>query len=245
MEYLADFFTIQAWRSLWLLMDMYVFKENAIWSGTASFCIGTLIMLVVSILNKKINKFLCNEHSSNKSKLINHNSNKKALIDTINDNKLALLNANGLSAEVKPMTLVEMEPEIKSEPNISTSVSAFKSPNETSSLKIFLNKLCLHSTFFLVFIGTVTTWRGIWMIQVELCYPTISETDLWSKNVLNSIYFLFSILILWSMDLTCALLSRSSCEDSYFTTKKNYVLKQDHFKSHFGSKKVNAISNLF
>jgi hypothetical protein len=116
-------------------------------------------------------------------------------------------------------------------------------PDESESEKNYLaknsilKKVCLNLTFFIVFIGTVSIWRGIWTMQLELCYPIIYESVVLNQNLLNLIYFVVSILILWYFDLVSAMLSRSSCEDSYFEIKKNCIVRQNHFKVYFQSKK--------
>lgn len=213
-EYLADFFTIQAWRSLWHTMDTYLFKSNSVLSGFASLTIGSVIYLIISIVNKPLNRYMSNSEAKKKAR-----SNKINLAEA-NDNKVGLLtslNVNSLN-ESKVSTVLVMGPE-----------TAKEMTNESKFFKKFL----LDATFYLVFMGTVSIWRGLWMLQLEFCYP-----EMFDRNILNFAYFVVSILILWSVNLTSALLSRSSCEDSYFELKKNYVLKANHFASYFSSKKV-------
>ena len=80
-EYLADFFTIQGWRSLWLLEDAFLLADNIFLSGIASLSIGTLIYLIVSILNKKINNYVSQKEI--KTDLLTTNSNENNNTTTI------------------------------------------------------------------------------------------------------------------------------------------------------------------
>jgi hypothetical protein len=195
-EYLADFFTIQGWRSLWLLEDAFLLADNIFLSGIASLSIGTLIYLIVSILNKKINNYVSQKEI------------KTDLLTTNNENN-----------------------------NTTTIILESESEKNYLAKNSILKKVCLNLTFFIVFIGTVSIWRGIWTMQLELCYPIIYESVVLNQNLLNLIYFVVSILILWYFDLVSAMLSRSSCEDSYFEIKKNCIVRQNHFKVYFQSKK--------
>lgn len=88
------------------------------------------------------------------------------------------------------------------------------------------------------FLGTVSTWRGLWMLQSLYAYPPLfSHTDsVLNQILLNLVYISLAILILWSLNLTSSLLSRASCKDDYFTAKKVYVLRFNNYKAFFHDK---------
>lgn len=204
-------------------MDKFLFAKNETLSGFSSLLFGTFIYLIVSVLNKKINKFLSNETKLKLNINSTDNSDNKTLLTSLDVTNLQETNKSAV---------------VVLEPNVVYKLTDNDNNSKQITKNNYLKKICLNATFFLVFIGTVSIWRGLWMLQLEFCYPEICESKVLNKNILNSIYFVFSILILWSLDLTSALLSRSSCEDSYFESKRNYHLKQNHFKTYFGTKKV-------
>lgn len=214
-EYFADIFTIQAWRSLWFCMDTFVFKNDSILSATISLSIGILIYLVFHIFNKPINKLAIRKESS--VEFI-------ASIETLNNDKMIykqLKNFPSRQTSMQNDCLIPSEARENME-------------RKNVTLK---NKLFLYLIFILGFISTVNIWRGIWAFQLEFCYPILFPSKLLNTNILNLIYLIISLLILWSINLTSAILSRASCEDDYFTAKKNYILKHNNFK-HFIYAKV-------
>lgn len=96
-------------------------------------------------------------------------------------------------------------------------------------------RMFLYMVFVVGFLGTVSMWRGLWMLQMIYAYPKIlfvsMSNDVASQMLLNLIYIILAILILWSLNLTSSLLSRASCEDDYFTAKKVYVLRFNNYKA--------------
>ena len=114
--------------------------------------------------------------------------------------------------------------------------------NENNNpIEFFLEKVYLNLSFLILFIGTVNLWRGLWMLQLNYFYPKIIESIVLNQNLLNLIYFIVAIVILWNINLVSSLLARSSCEDAYFLVEKNYLIKQNHFETFFGIKKVEKI----
>lgn len=89
LEYLADIFTIQAWRSLWHFLDLNIFKiENddekdivdmkKAKSASVSLAIGVSIYIIIHILNEPINKL------SSKKSLKTENENSSQTYNLIN-----------------------------------------------------------------------------------------------------------------------------------------------------------------
>jgi hypothetical protein len=95
------------------------------------------------------------------------------------------------------------------------------------------NIIFLNVIFLICFSGTVTSWRSIWILQTIYLYPSLIENKVHNAIFLNTIYMCVCIGILWSMSLVSALLSRANCEDCYFLARKNYIMKQNNFKTFF------------
>jgi len=181
-EYIADIFTIQAWRSLWYLEDKFIYPNNSIKSACISLLIGLPIYIILYMFNQRANSF------------ISSNIDKKSLIK-----------------------------------NSTTSIEK----EETIRLTC-ISKYLLNMTFIFSFISTVNVWRGLWMLQLDLCYPIIFESStVVNQMVLNAFYMLISLLILWKLNLTSTLLSRSNTQDNYFTLEKNCVISKNTFKKFF------------
>ena len=99
------------------------------------------------------------------------------------------------------------------------------SSDNPGSISVF-KKLLLNCMFIVCFLGTVCTWRGVWELQLIYCYPAIlHESELINNNILNVIYMLVFVLVLWKLDLLASLQSRSSCEDEYFMLKDHFILE--------------------
>ena len=88
----------------------------------------------------------------------------------------------------------------------------------------------LYVSFVLGFVATVNLWRGLWMLQLEYCYPLIFHSKVLNQMSLNCVYMFACVLVFWCLDMTSALLSRGNCQDNFFTNEKNYILKMNNFK---------------
>jgi hypothetical protein len=88
-------------------------------------------------------------------------------------------------------------------------------------------KLLIYLVFIMSFVSTVNCWRGLWMLQLEYCYPKIFSSKLTNQIILNAIYCFVFLAFLCSINLTSTLLPRSNCKDSYFTIQDNVLVKQN------------------
>lgn len=72
-EFVSDICAIQAWRSLWAFLDLYLFPEDRHKSAVVSLITGIVIYFIVYIFNTKMNKCLSdnNGQETNNEKLIN------------------------------------------------------------------------------------------------------------------------------------------------------------------------------
>lgn len=221
-EYIADVLAIQSWRSLWFFMDLYLLPEDAFKSGWVSLTIGIVIYIFIHMFTKKINRFVSRKEVNE----------ERADAEELVDIKSPHQGSNMLRS--KPSFAYFNKDLNKRSPIINLDIR--ENYEKTSKQTNFspLNRLVLYVVFILGFVGTVSTWRGLWMLQMMLVYPTVIESSpVLNQIFLNFFYMLFSVLILWCLNLTSSLLSRASCQDDYFTSKKTYVLRFNNFKSFF------------
>ena len=213
-EYFADVFTIQTWRSLWYFLDKYLFPADEKLSAYISLASGLIIYLAFYVFNEKLNTLLFS--ISKKSYKLNSPkcSNKIYRQMSVNNSLFNYHNNDYL---------------------INMSISS----DQVECYKFnFTAKVILYIAIFWSFVSIVSIWRGLWMLQLVYCYPLLFGSSLLNQNVLNIIYMIVSLAILWRLHLTSTLLSRSNCEDNYYVEKENYFLKKDNFKDLF-LKKVN------
>ena len=213
LEYLADILTIQAWRSLWFLIDKKVYpvpdmilndsnsSDELIFdlgfkSSIFSLVFGLCLYVILYCLNEPINSYSSKKMTKNFEQIIQ-------MDQTINKDER----------------------------------EDYEKPKLT-----YKNRLILYIIFIIGFLSTVNLWRALWMLQALFCYPRIFK---WlDVHILNAIYFLISIVFLFLLHLTSAILSRSSCEDDYFTAKDNYILTNNNFYT-FVQKKVIIYSKIY
>ena len=227
-EFLADFFTIEAWRSLWSIMDKYMYVEDAIKSAYLSMLIGLITYLILHFFNKKINIFILKKNNVNKcanpallqrSESTESNSSEMTMSS---ENKSMMAGPDCLSFNANVNNHISLE------------VHAHGEGENFEDRLSLVHRLFLYFIFTLGFVGTVSLWRGLWMLQYEYCYPAFFVGEsLLKKNVLNLVYMILALIILWSLNLTSSLLSRASCKDDYFIAKKNYIVKHNNFKEFF------------
>jgi hypothetical protein len=221
-EYIGDVLAIQSWRSLWFLMDLYLFPDDQIKSGYVSLLIGILIYVLIHLFTKKINKFVTRKER---------------------------MQARGLQASVKQSehNLLRSKPSFayfnkdlnQRSPIINLDLRENYEKKAAANNFDLSNRLVLYVVFTLGFIGTVSSWRGLWLLQTCFLYPRLFASNVVLNQIfLNLIYMFISILILWSFNLTSSLLSRASCQDNYFTSKRIYVLRFNNFKAFFLKKVV-------
>jgi hypothetical protein len=97
-------------------------------------------------------------------------------------------------------------------------------------------KLLIYLVFIMSFVSTVNCWRGLWILQLEYCYPKFFSSGLMNQIILNVIYCFVFLAFLCSINLTSTLLPRSNCKDSYFTIKDNLLVKQNNLCTIFERK---------
>lgn len=204
LEYLADILTIQAWRSLWFLIDKKVYpvpdislngsKPDAelvfnfeLKSSIFSLVFGIALYSILYCLNEPINNYSSKKMAKNFQ-----------IDETINKDE--------------------------------------REDYEKTKLT-YKNRLILYIIFIIGFVSTVNLWRALWMLQALFCYPRFFKW--FDVHILNAIYFLLSVFFLFLLHLTSAILSRSSCEDDYFTVEDNFILTNNNFYT-FVQKKVNV-----
>ncbi len=200
------------WRSLWMICDKYLFPDSPEISALICVSTGLIIYLIIHFFNRKIKVFILN--TTKKPKYIILNINQQTFSST-------------LSITNKTIKLYDVK-----------SLDELKEDKFTS----FINRLFLNLIFLVCFVGTVSLWRGFWMLQSQFMYPKLID-DSTTKNrmLLNVIYINMVIIILWSINLVSALLSRANCEDCYFLDRRNYILTQNNFKKFFYNKnRVNS-----
>jgi high-affinity Fe2+/Pb2+ permease len=55
-------FTIELWRSYWLLLDIYLFPKHQLYSSLICLSSGILVYSIVYLLKEILNKYLCENH---------------------------------------------------------------------------------------------------------------------------------------------------------------------------------------
>ena len=92
LEFISDVCSIQCWRSLWNYLDLHLLKEDRKGSAFASLLIGSLVYLLVYILNKNINVYssqIAAEHTESDTNSINHIESLKLIKIGLNDETTA------------------------------------------------------------------------------------------------------------------------------------------------------------
>jgi hypothetical protein len=192
------------WRSLWSACDKYLFPNTTELSASICVSTGLIIYVIIHFFNRKIKLFILK--TTKKPKYIILNINQQTFSST-------------LSITNKKIKLYDVK-----------SLDDLKEDKLTS----FINRLFLNLIFLVCFVGTVTLWRGFWMLQSQFMYPNLmDDSETKNKILLNLIYIIMVIVVLWSINLVSSLLSRANCEDCYFLDRRNLVLKQNNFKTFF------------
>ncbi|CAF0709202.1 unnamed protein product [Brachionus calyciflorus] len=214
LEYFADIFTIQSWRGLWHLMDVYVYPQNESASDEVNFTnhknsanvsliIGLSLYILLHMLNKPINKYSSKKEFTNEIENLNQTEN------LINTDERENYEKHKLTIKNRILLYIIFFAGFISTVNTWRALWMYQTAYLYPQIFHFTNIIKNHGDYD------------------ELI---LTSEDI-NNSILNLFYLTVSLSLLWLLHLTSAILSRASCEDDYFTAKNNFILKHNNFKS--------------